>query len=107
VGSTEFAEKRLNELRTSSRVHQWRHVQRRPLRRRTPSLRDFVRGLAADMPGIEPPEDLEAQEARRTSCRSGLRGLPTLSLELLFRSGWSFGAYHSNYDNHLDDAPRR
>jgi N-acetylated-alpha-linked acidic dipeptidase len=80
----------------------------------TPSLRDFVRGLAADIPGIEPPEDLEALGSGADFVPfQDFVGLPTLSLELLFRGGWSFGAYHSNYDDrywmmrHGDDDFRR
>ncbi len=51
-------------------------------------------------PGIEPPEDLEALGSGADFVPfQDFVGLPTLSLELLFRGGWSFGAYHSNYDN--------
>ncbi len=116
VGSTEFAEKRLEELRAKAvaYVNSDMYNGDRFAAGGTPSLRDFVRGLAADTPGIEPPEDLEALGSGADFVPfQDFVGLPTLSLELLFRGGWSFGAYHSNYDNrywmmrHGDDDFRR
>jgi uncharacterized protein len=102
VGSTEFAEKRLDELREKAVVYINSDMYNgdRFTAGGTPSLRDFVRGLASDISGIEPPEDLEALGSGADFVPfQDFVGLPTLSLELLFRGGWSFGAYHSNYDN--------
>jgi putative CocE/NonD family hydrolase len=102
VGSTEFAEKRLAELREKAvaYINSDMYNGDRFAAGGTPSLRDFVRGLAADIPGIEPPEDLEALGSGADFVPfQDFVGLPTLSLELLFRGGWSFGAYHSNYDD--------
>jgi putative CocE/NonD family hydrolase len=102
VGSTEFAEKRLAELREKAVVYINSDMYNgdRFAAGGTPSLRDFVRGLASDIPGIEPPEDLEALGSGADFVPfQDFVGLPTLSLELLFRGGWSFGAYHSNYDD--------
>ena len=116
VGSTEFAEKRLDELRAKAvaYINSDMYNGDRFAAGGTPSLRDFVRGLAADIPGIEPPDDLEALGSGADFVPfQDFVGLPTLSLELLFRGGWSFGAYHSNYDNrywmmrHGDDDFRR
>ncbi len=116
VGSTEFAEKRLAELREKAvaYINSDMYNGDRFAAGGTPSLRDFVRGLAADIPGIEPPEDLEALGSGANFVPfQDFMGLPTLSLELLFRGGWSFGTYHSNYDDrywmmrHGDDDFRR
>jgi N-acetylated-alpha-linked acidic dipeptidase len=116
VGSTEFAEKRLDELRAKAvaYINSDMYNGDRFAAGGTPSLRDFVGGLAADIPGIEPPEDLEALGSGADFVPfQDFVGLPTLSLELLFRGGWSFGAYHSNYDDrywmmrHGDDDFRR
>jgi uncharacterized protein len=116
VGSTEFAEKRLDELRAKAvaYINSDMYNGDRFAAGGTPSLRDFVRGLAADIPGIEPPLDLEALGSGADFVPfQDFVGLPTLSLELLFRGGWSFGAYHSNYDDrywmmrHGDDDFRR
>jgi N-acetylated-alpha-linked acidic dipeptidase len=102
VGSTEFAEKRIDELREKAVVYINSDMYNgdRFAAGGTPSLRDFVRDLASDIPGIEPPEDLDALGSGADFVPfQDFVGLPTLSLELLFRGGWSFGAYHSNYDN--------
>ncbi len=102
VGSTEFAEKRLDELRAKAVVYINSDMYNgdRFAAGGTPSLRDFVRELAADIPGIDPPEDLEALGSGADFVPfQDFVGLPTLSLELLFPGGWSFGTYHSNYDN--------
>jgi N-acetylated-alpha-linked acidic dipeptidase len=101
VGSTEFAEKRIEELRTKAvaYINSDMYNGDRFAAGGTPSLRDFVRDLARDV-GVEPPEDLEALGSGADFVPfQDFIGLPTLSLELLFRGGWSFGAYHSNYDD--------
>ncbi|HEY7699281.1 MAG TPA: M28 family peptidase, partial [Vicinamibacteria bacterium] len=116
VGSTEFAERRIDELRAKAvaYINSDMYNGDRFAAGGTPSLRDFVRGLAADIPGIEAPDDLEALGSGADFVPfQDFVGLPTLSLELLFRGGWSFGAYHSNYDDrywmvrHGDDDFRR
>jgi N-acetylated-alpha-linked acidic dipeptidase len=116
VGSTEFAEKRLDELRTKAvaYINSDMYNGDRFAAGGTPSLRDFVRGLAADIPGIEAPSDLEALGSGADFVPfQDFVGLPTLSLELLSPRRWSFGTYHSNYDNrywmmrHGDDDFRR
>jgi putative CocE/NonD family hydrolase len=116
VGSTEFAERRLHELREKAiaYINSDMYNGDRFSAGGTPSLRDFVRKLAEDIPGIEPPDDLEALGSGADFVPfQDFVGLPTLSLELLFSGGWSFGAYHSNYDDrfwmmrHGDDDFRR
>ncbi len=116
LGSTEFAEKRLEELREKAVAYLNSDMYNgdRFAAGGTPSLRDFVRGLARDIPGVEPPDDLEPLGSGADFVPfQDYVGLPTLSLELLFRGGWSFGAYHSNYDDrywmmrHGDDDFRR
>jgi uncharacterized protein len=116
VGSTEFAEDRVNELREKAvaYVNTDMYNGDRLSAGGTPSLRDFVRELAADVPGVEPPEDLSALGSGADFVPfQDFVGLPTLSLELLFPGGWGFGTYHSNYDDrywmmhHGDDDFRR
>ncbi len=116
VGSTEFAEDRLKELREKAVVYVNTDMYNgdRLSAGGTPTLRDFVRELATDIPGIEPPADLNALGSGADFVPfQDFVGLPTLSLELLFQGGWGFGTYHSNYDDrywmmrHGDDDFRR
>jgi hypothetical protein len=102
VGSTEFAEDRIQELRERAvaYINTDMYNGDRLSAGGTPTLRDFVRELARDVPGVEPPDDLNALGSGADFVPfQDFVGLPTLSLELLFPGGWSFGTYHSNYDD--------
>jgi hypothetical protein len=102
VGSTEFAEDRIGELREKAVAYINTDMYNGDVLSAggTPTLRDFVRELARDIPGVEPPDDLNALGSGADFVPfQDFVGLPTLSLELLFTGGWSFGTYHSNYDD--------
>ena len=102
VGSTELAEDRIAELRERAVVYLNTDMINgtRLSAGGTPTLRDFVREAARDVPGIEPPLDLDPLGSGADFVPfQDFVGLPTLSLELLFEGGWGFGTYHSNYDD--------
>jgi N-acetylated-alpha-linked acidic dipeptidase len=125
VGSTEYAEDRARELREKAvaYINTDMYMAGTLVAGGVASLRDFVAEVARDVPGEGGSLLANWIAAERLSRRSGeaakadaipeLRalgsgadfvafqdflGLPTLSLELLTPSGWSFGTYHSAYD---------
>jgi N-acetylated-alpha-linked acidic dipeptidase len=102
VGSTEFAEERLSELREKAvaYINTDMYNGDRLSAGGTPSLRDFVRDVASAIPGVKAPDELNALGSGADFVPfQDFVGLPTLSLELLFEGGWSFGTYHSIYDD--------
>ncbi len=103
VGSTEFAEDHIEELREKVAVYINTDMYNgtRLVAGGTPTLQDFVETLVADMPEIElVQEELNALGSGADFVPfQDYVGLPTLSLEFLFEGGWGFGTYHSNYDS--------
>ena len=127
IGSTEYAEQRRRELReeTICYVNTDLYTNGRLDAGGTPSLRDFLVDVAKDVPeGSSSLYDRwRADEWARQSAerrRRGLNGfevelkslgsgadfvafqdhvgLPTLSIEFNATGGYTYGAYHSNYD---------
>jgi putative CocE/NonD family hydrolase len=102
VGSTEFAEERVAELREKAvaYINTDMYNGDRLAAGGTPSLLDFVRDVASGIPGVKAPDELNALGSGADFVPfQDFVGLPTLSLELLFEGGWSFGTYHSIYDD--------
>jgi N-acetylated-alpha-linked acidic dipeptidase len=123
VGSTEFAEDRAREIREKAvaYINTDMYMAGSLVAGGLPSLREFVAGIARDVPGENGSlfsNWVEAERQRGPAERAGdgipeLRplgsgadfvafqdhlGVPALSLELLTPSGWVFGTYHSAYD---------
>jgi putative CocE/NonD family hydrolase len=102
VGSTEFAEERVAELREKAvaYINSDMYNGGRLAAGGTPTLLDFVQDVASAIPGVKAPDELAALGSGADFVPfQDFVGLPTLSLELLFEGGWSFGTYHSNYDD--------
>jgi N-acetylated-alpha-linked acidic dipeptidase len=98
IGSTEFAEDhpRLLRERVVCYLNSDYSMGDRLDAGGTPSLRDFIRGLASDL-GLEPPAELAALGSGADFVAfQDFLGLPTLSLELDFDG--SYGTYHSSHD---------
>ena len=103
VGSTEFAEDKIDELREQVAVYINTDMYNgtRFVAGGTPTLHGFVKELTADIPDVVfTAEDLNALGSGADFVPfQDFVGLPTLSLEFLFEGGWGFGTYHSNYDS--------
>ncbi len=128
IGSSEFAEDRAREIREKAvaYINTDMYMAGTLAAGGVPSLRDFVGEVARDTPGDAGNLLADWRKAEHHRAPGGtpngttrgddvpeLRplgsgadfvafqdflGLPTLSLELLTPSGWTFGTYHSAYD---------
>ena len=103
VGSTEFAEDKIDELREKVAVYINTDMYNgtRFVAGGTPTLHGFVKELTADIPDVVfTAEDLNALGSGTDFVPfQDFVGLLTLSPEFLFEGGWGFGTYHSSYDS--------
>jgi N-acetylated-alpha-linked acidic dipeptidase len=114
IGSTEYAEQRRRQLRdeTICYVNTDLYTNGRLDAGGTPSLRDFLIDVAKDVPDGSSNvyeswrRASSGAEVELKSLGSGADfvafqdhvGLPTLSIEFNATGGYTYGAYHSNYD---------
>jgi N-acetylated-alpha-linked acidic dipeptidase len=108
IGSTEYAEDRLRALRERAicYINTDLYMKGRLDAGGTPSLRDLLVEVTQDVPEGSGTMYDGWRDKELKSLGSGADfvpfqdyvGLPTLSIELTATGGYTYGAYHSNYD---------
>ena len=108
IGSTEYAEQFRTSLQEQliAYVNIDMYMDGRFDPGGAPSLREFVTGVAGDVPGKRVAV-LDTWDAKWKSLGSGADfvpfqdhlGVPSLSIEFIGPNGYGFGTYHSNFDS--------